>query len=111
VGVERDADTLTIAKSRIAEAQLRNVNFVETDVSQVANEVDGKPFDGVVGRLILEFVPDPSAVLRSLSNLVRPGGIIVFQDCYWAPLLQLSSLLSLSTKCTSLIYRAVSAPA
>jgi ubiquinone/menaquinone biosynthesis C-methylase UbiE len=106
VGVERDADTLTIAESRIAEAQVRNVNFVETDVSQFASEVDGNPFDAVVGRLILEFVPDPSTVLRSLSNLVRPGGVIVFQDCYWAPLLQLSSLLPLSAKCTSLIYRA-----
>jgi ubiquinone/menaquinone biosynthesis C-methylase UbiE len=105
VGVERDANTLVTARSRAAEAQLRNVSFVETDIRHVVSEVNSKPFDAAVGRLILEFVPDPSAVLRSISKLVRPGGIIAFQDCYWAPLLQLTAPLSLWTKCTSLIYQ------
>jgi ubiquinone/menaquinone biosynthesis C-methylase UbiE len=104
VGVERDANTLTKARSRVAEAQLRNVSFVETDVSQVY-EVNGVPFDVVVGRLILEFLPDPGAVLRSLSKLVRSGGVVVIQDCYWAPLLQLTARLPLWTKCASLIYQ------
>jgi ubiquinone/menaquinone biosynthesis C-methylase UbiE len=103
VGVERDANTLAKARSRVAEAQLRNVSFVEMDVNRVVSEVNSKPFDVVVGRLILEFLPDPGAVLRSLSKLVRPGGIIVFQDCYWAPLLQLTARLPLWTKCASLI--------
>jgi ubiquinone/menaquinone biosynthesis C-methylase UbiE len=31
VGVERDANTLTKARSRVAEAQLRNVSFVTMD--------------------------------------------------------------------------------
>jgi ubiquinone/menaquinone biosynthesis C-methylase UbiE len=105
VGVERDANTLRKARSRVAEAQLRNVSFVEADVDQIASKVDSKPFDAVVGRLILEFLPDPSAVLCSLSKLVRPGGIIVIQDCYWAPLLQLTARLPLWTKCVSLIYQ------
>jgi ubiquinone/menaquinone biosynthesis C-methylase UbiE len=106
LGVERDANTFTIARSRVAEAQVHNVSFVEADLTQVESEVNGKPFDAVVGRLILEYVPDPGAVLCSLSKLVRPGGIIVFQDCYWAPLLQLTATLPLWTKCASLICRA-----
>jgi ubiquinone/menaquinone biosynthesis C-methylase UbiE len=105
VGVERDANTLVAARSRVAEAQLRNVSFVETDVSHVASKLNGKPFDAVVGRLILFFVPDPGAVLRSLVKLVRPGGIIAIQECYWAPLLQLAAPLPLWTKCTSLIHQ------
>ena len=94
VGFERDVNTLTKARSRVAEAQLRNVSFVAMDVSQVVSEVNNKPFDVIVGRLILEYLPDPGAVLRSLSRLVRPGGIIVIQDCYWAPLLQLTARAS-----------------
>ena len=105
VGVERDANTLVAARSRVAEAQLRSVSFVETDVSHVASELNGKAFDAVVGRLILFFVPDPGAVLRSLAKLVRPGGIIAIQECYWAPLLQLTAPLPLWTKCTSLIHQ------
>jgi len=105
VGVERDANTLAKARSRVAEAQLRNVSFVELDVNRAMSEVNSEPFDVVVGRLILEFLPDPAAVLHSLSKLVRPGGIIVFQDCYWAPLLQLTARLPLWTKCASLIYQ------
>jgi SAM-dependent methyltransferase len=107
VGVERDANALTKARSRVAEAQLRNVSFVEADVGQVASsKLRSKPFDAVVGRLILEYVSDPAAVLRSLSNLVLSGGVIVFQDCYWAPLLQLTARLPLWARCASLIYRA-----
>jgi ubiquinone/menaquinone biosynthesis C-methylase UbiE len=105
VGVERDANTLTKARSRVAEAQLHNVSFVAMDVSQVASEVNNKPFDVIVGRLILEFLPDPGAVLHSLSKLVRPGGIIVIQDCYWAPLLQLTARLPLWKKCATLIHQ------
>jgi protein-L-isoaspartate O-methyltransferase len=105
VGVERDASTLTKARSRVAEARLRNVSFVATDASQVVSEVNNKPFDAIVGRLILEYLPDPGAVLRSLSKLVRPGGIIVIQDCYWAPLLQLTAGLPLWTKCATLIHQ------
>jgi len=105
VGVERDANTLVAARSRVAAAKLRNVSFVETDVGHVASELNGKPFDAVVGRLILFFVPDPGAVLRSLAKLVRPGGIIAIQECYWAPLLQLTAPLPLWTKCTSLIHQ------
>jgi tRNA A58 N-methylase Trm61 len=107
VGVERDANTLTKARSRVAEAQLRNVSFVEADIGQIASsKLRSKPFDAVVGRLILEYVSDPAAVLRSLSNLVLSGGVIVFQDCYWAPLLQLTARLPLWARCASLIYRA-----
>jgi ubiquinone/menaquinone biosynthesis C-methylase UbiE len=105
VGVERDANTLTKARTRAAEAQLRNISFVATDVNQIASEVNNKPFDVIVGRLILEYVPDPGAVLRSLSTLIRPGGIIVIQDCYWAPLLQLTARLPLWTKCATLIHQ------
>jgi protein-L-isoaspartate O-methyltransferase len=103
VGVERDANILTKARTRIAEARLPNVSFVTSDVAHVESS---KPFDAVVGRLILQFLPDVGAVVRSLSNLVSPGGIIVFQECYWGPLLQLTAHLPLRAKCATLVHQA-----
>jgi predicted O-methyltransferase YrrM len=102
VCVERDVITMAVAKYRLAEAGLHNVSFMESDVGHV---VSSEPFDAVVGRLILEFLPDPGAVLRSLSALVRPGGVVAFQDACWGPLLQLTAHLPLRRKCTSLIHQ------
>src|SRR5713101_7203238 len=64
VGVERDSRAISVARDRVAEADLRNVSLTQSDVSQVTSN---KPFDAAVGRFILEFVPNPVAVLRSVS--------------------------------------------
>ena len=55
----------------------------------------------MVGRFVLQFVPDPVAVLRSLSQVVRPGGVVVFQEVSYAPLLALSAHLPLWSACVS----------
>jgi len=77
VGVERDERSIARAKERVAEAGLHNVSFTQTDVTQLSAS---KPFDAAVGRYILMFLPDPASVLRSLSRLLRPGGILAFQE-------------------------------
>ena len=48
-------------------------------------------FDAVVGRFILQFVPDPVAALRSLAPLIRPNGVLAFQEVSYAPFLALSA--------------------
>ena len=103
VGVERDATTLAMARSRVDKAGLSNVRFLEADVGLVPSS---EPFDAVVGRLILEFMPDPGAIVGSLAALVRPGGVIIFQDACWGPWLQLTAPLPLRGKCASIIYKA-----
>ena len=80
VGIERDAGSIARARARVAEAGLHNVRFTQSDVSQIPND---KPFDAAVGRYILMFLPDPVAVLRSLAQLVRPGGVLAFQEPSW----------------------------
>jgi ubiquinone/menaquinone biosynthesis C-methylase UbiE len=101
VAVERDARSVAKAVARATEAGYRNISFVECDVSQLP---DDKPFDAAVGRFILQFLPDPVAVLRSLSRIVRPGGIIAFQEQSWAPFVLLSSHLPLWSAAVSLLY-------
>jgi len=103
VGVERDATTLAIARSRVEQAGLSNVRFLEADIGLLPSS---EPFDAVVGRLILEFMPNPAAIVGSLAALVRPGGLIIFQDACWGPWLQLTAPLPLRCKCASMIYRA-----
>jgi len=101
VGVERDARSIARARARVSEAGLRNVTFTQSDVSQIPSS---KPFDAVVGRFILMFLPDPVAVLRSLSQLVRPGGVVAFHELSWAPFLLLAKGLPLWSAGASLVH-------
>jgi ubiquinone/menaquinone biosynthesis C-methylase UbiE len=101
VGIERDAHSIARAQARVAEAGLRNVSFTQADVNQFLSD---KPFDAAVGRFILMFLPDPASVLHSLTRLVRPGGIVVFQEPSWIPLLAFSARLPLWSKLLSTIH-------
>jgi ubiquinone/menaquinone biosynthesis C-methylase UbiE len=92
VGIERDASSVARATARAAEAGLRNVSFTQTNVNQIVSD---KPFDAAVGRFILMFLPDPVSVLRSLTKLVRPGGVLAFQEPSWVSFLALGARLPL----------------
>jgi ubiquinone/menaquinone biosynthesis C-methylase UbiE len=102
VGIERDASSIARAKARVAQAGLHNVSFTQTDADQIAS---GRPFDAAVGRFILMFLPDPVSVLRSLSNLVRPGGVLAFQEPSWVPLLAMGAQLPLWSGVLSAIHQ------
>jgi hypothetical protein len=39
-----------------------------------------RPFDAVVGRLVLMYFPDPLEALRRISNHVRGGGMVIFHE-------------------------------
>jgi ubiquinone/menaquinone biosynthesis C-methylase UbiE len=99
VGLERDSRAIARASARAAEAGVHNVRFRLSDVREI---LDGDLFDAAIGRLILEFVPDPVAVVRSASQAVRRGGIVAFQEVSWAHLLLSSSHLPLWSASVSL---------
>ncbi len=65
------------------------MSFSQCDVSKIAS---AKPFDAAVGRFILQFIFDPVAVLRTLSQLVRPGGVLAFQEVSYGPFLFLLAI-------------------
>jgi len=100
VGIERDPRSIARARARVVEAGLHNVTFTQSDVSQVPGD---KPFDAVVGRFILQFLPDPIAALRSLSRLVHPGGVVAFHEPCWTAILPLGAHLPLWSACASLV--------
>jgi ubiquinone/menaquinone biosynthesis C-methylase UbiE len=59
LGIERDANSIARARERVTAMGFRNVAFMQADVNDLAGD---KPFDAVVGRFILMFLPDPLAV-------------------------------------------------
>jgi len=92
VGIERDANSIARARARIEATGLCNVSFIQGDVGEIASD---QLFDAAVGRLILQFLPDPIGVLRSVYRLVRPGGVLVFQEPLLASLFALGARLPL----------------
>jgi len=101
VGIEREPSSIARAKGRAAEAGLHNLSFTQKDVTQI---VSNRPFDAAVGRFILMFLPDPVSVLRSVSRLVRPGGVVAFQEPSWIPMLALGARLPLWSKVLAAIH-------
>lgn len=81
VGVDRSAAALNSARALMEARKLRNVSFLEGDPSEMTLD---RPFDAVVGRYVLQFQRDPTAMLRALVRHVRPGGIVVFHELDWS---------------------------
>lgn len=78
VGVDANPAILETARDRIRGAGWEaTVEFRVGDLQ--ALEAD-EPFDAVVGRWVLMYQPDPVAVVRRMAELVRPGGIVAFQE-------------------------------
>src|ERR1041384_6373356 len=100
VAVERDRNSIAKARARVAEAGFHNVSFDESNVNEIVND---KPFDAAVGRFILMYLSDPVATLRSVSQLVRPGGVIVFQEPTCVPVIAHLQALPLWFATASLI--------
>ncbi|WP_033278423.1 class I SAM-dependent methyltransferase [Streptomyces sp. NRRL F-525] len=77
VGVDMNPEVLEVARGNAAAADIRNVSFEH----QVLPDVQlPEPVDALVGRLILMHLADPAAVVKELTGLVRPGGLVTFQE-------------------------------
>ena len=77
VGVDRSAAALARARSRASELSLGNVTFRESELSAMAFD---ELFDAAIGRYVLCFQPDPVGLLKAITRLVRPGGILLFHE-------------------------------
>jgi SAM-dependent methyltransferase len=77
LGVDMNADVLDVARGRAADARLDNVSFRRATLPDVVLD---EPVDALIGRLILVHLADPVGMVRRLSALVRPGGVVTFQE-------------------------------
>jgi SAM-dependent methyltransferase len=81
LGVDIDEPSVQAATQRAAAAGLGNAAFVAADVG--SGDL-GAGLDAVVGRLVLMHLPDPALVLRRLAGVLRPGGLLAFQEAHLA---------------------------
>ena len=77
LGVDNNPNVLRKAQTRVQQAGITQVSFLTSDIGDLA--LDG-PYDAIVGRLILEHLPQRTAYLERLLHHLRPGGVVAFQD-------------------------------
>ena len=78
VGVERDPVAVEAARRRAASGGYSDtVRFENADLADFRAT---RRFDVLVGRFILQYLPDPAAALNRLARFVCPGGIVVMHD-------------------------------
>jgi ubiquinone/menaquinone biosynthesis C-methylase UbiE len=80
IGVDRVPAALATARARAKSRSLGQVSFLEGDPGEM--KFDGL-FDAVIGRYVLMFQEDPSAMVRKLAAHLRPGGVLVFHEPDW----------------------------
>lgn len=76
-GLDKSPEALALARRRAEQEGLRHLCFIQADLTEL-DLTDS--FDALIGRFVLMFLPDPSAVLQRVARYVRAGGLIAFQE-------------------------------
>jgi ubiquinone/menaquinone biosynthesis C-methylase UbiE len=86
VGADLDAAQLEKAKRNAARLGLKNVRFVEADLTQ---DLGDTAYDAVTAIECLSEIPDDDAALMSMARALRPGGLFVAHvpERDWQPVL------------------------
>lgn len=80
IGVDRAPAAVSAAIAAAQERGLRNVQFREGDPAEIKFE---PRFQAVIGRYVLPFQVDPSAMLRGLARHLVQGGLLIFHEPDW----------------------------
>ncbi|RKH28899.1 class I SAM-dependent methyltransferase [Corallococcus praedator] len=75
VGVDIDSRSLAVARETVQDAR---ITFVEGDFRSLSSEHG--LFDAAVGRRVLMYQPDAVEALRGLARVLRPRGLMAFQE-------------------------------
>jgi SAM-dependent methyltransferase len=73
VGIDQSGESVAQANSRAHDQGAVNVSFTVGDIHDLAG---GGPFDAIIGRLVLMYVSDPPAVLRTQAGALRADGVV-----------------------------------
>lgn len=75
--IDINLDQLTIAEKIAKENHIKNINFIELDVHNIANLK--KQFDVIYGRWIFEFIQDYKKILIELIDVLQPHGNLTYE--------------------------------
>jgi len=78
--IDLDQASIGTAQKRAAAFGFENTSFVHADIAEYKAP---NPFDAIIGRLVLQFVSDPIAIIKRLCGMLRPGGILALQEPTW----------------------------
>ena len=80
IGVDRALEGIKTARARAHAKNLHNIEFFNADDLALMAMHAPESFDAVVGRIVLMYQSDPVATLKRLKSLVRPGGVVMFEE-------------------------------
>ena len=83
VGIDLSTEMLALARKRVAEHGLRNVDRLLEMDAEATEFADGQ-FDTAVAMFVASVVPNPRRLLAELRRVVRPGGNILFVNHFAA---------------------------
>jgi SAM-dependent methyltransferase len=73
IGIDQSPDSIADAAKRARDERVANVRFQVGDIHDPAGD---DSFDAIIARLVLMYVDDPAAVLRTQAQALRPGGLV-----------------------------------
>ncbi len=82
-GIDLSAEMLEVARRRIADQRLRNVEALR-EMDAEATDFPDASFDTAVAMLVASVVPHPRQLLAEMRRVVRPGGNILFVNHFAA---------------------------
>ncbi len=82
-GIDLSADMLDLARKKVTESQLDNVEALHVMDAEKTEFEDGR-FDIAVAMFVASVVPNPAALFAEMRRVVRPGGYLLFVNHFAA---------------------------
>lgn len=82
-GIDLSADMLALARKKVAESALDNVESLH-EMDAEKTEFDDGSFDIAVAMFVASVVPNPRALFAEMRRVVRPGGWLLFVNHFAA---------------------------
>ncbi|EME82736.1 uncharacterized protein MYCFIDRAFT_36664, partial [Pseudocercospora fijiensis CIRAD86] len=79
LGIEYNENSIQIAKSEAKRQNITNVDFLRGDANDLSH-LEPSSFDISYSHQVLIHLPNPPSVLKGISRLIKPGGLISTRD-------------------------------